>query len=315
MVRFHQGVLYLTTCNLTGIKMQVILIQAPDDNWSDDQRLHKFLTIFHYCTFKQGRGEDRREFTASTTINGIEFRAEIGVTCKRADLHKLSGLTNALDILSVAESLGGYKIYAHQVGSHWTDGGYFLQMVRDGKYTHEDTIPKPTNPNGSYVKSPPGGRAYLVETKEQFRDRILQLEDDPMDEGELDDIDSIVTELAYTESSKLHRDLAKVEFDFENCDSEWQDGKDYGFFGHQQIGDLNFIGFRAGGDWEHPVHFIVYWDGHDLRGYVPDDGNTYNKKTKTAYGSEPSSDEEWDGEDVEADYGKMLERIKKRFKL
>lgn len=297
--------------------MQITVIQPVDHNWSDQQRIDKFMTIFSNCTFKQGSGDYKRDFNASTKINGIEYRAKISVRCKRTDLDKLRGLSNPLEILKVAESLGGYSIYAHQVGSHWSTGGYFLQMVRGGEYNDEDRIPKPTNPDGSYIKSPTGGRAYLVETSEQFRDRIRQLEEDPMDEGELDNIDSIVKELAYTESSKLHKDLSKVEFDFEDCQSEafGSDNNDYGFFGVQQLGDLNFIGFVAGGDWEHPVHFIVYWDGHDLRGYVPDDGNTYNKKTKTAYGSEPSSDEDWDGEDVEADYSKMLERIKKRFKL
>jgi hypothetical protein len=54
-----------------------------------------------------------------------------------------------------------------------------------------------------------------------------------------------------------------------------------------------FRGIWAGGDWECPVAFIIYWDGSKLRAYVPTDGNSWNTDTKRAYGNE-----EKDGEDL-----------------
>lgn len=47
---------------------------------------------------------------------------------------------------------------------------------------------------------------------------------------------------------------------------------------------------RSGGDWEAPVYFIVYWDGKNIRGYVPKDGNPWNTDTKQAYGNDEESD-------------------------
>ncbi|MDB5036981.1 MAG: hypothetical protein JWQ35_509 [Bacteriovoracaceae bacterium] len=46
----------------------------------------------------------------------------------------------------------------------------------------------------------------------------------------------------------------------------------------------------AGGDWENPVFFIIYWDGKALRGYIPTKGNLWNTDTKQAYGNDEESD-------------------------
>ena len=83
-------------------------------------------------------------------------------------------------------------------------------------------------------------------------------------------------------------DLSKIVFNFENITFS---GKYFGtdlvdWFGPQQIGELTFIGGYAGGDWEQAVAFIIYHDGKDWRGYVPNKGNSYNHISKTAYGSE-----------------------------
>ena len=58
---------------------------------------------------------------------------------------------------------------------------------------------------------------------------------------------------------------------------------------------------NAGGDWEFPVCFVMYWDGKELRAYIPKDGNAWNKKQKTAYGSEEDMDEDYevDSEKIE----------------
>lgn len=49
---------------------------------------------------------------------------------------------------------------------------------------------------------------------------------------------------------------------------------------------------NAGGDWETPVCFAIYWDGSALRGYVPTNGNMFNRKTKWAFGNEGESEEQ-----------------------
>lgn len=46
----------------------------------------------------------------------------------------------------------------------------------------------------------------------------------------------------------------------------------------------------VGGDWEHPVLFIVYNDGKQFRGYILTEGNTFNRLSKTAYGNDEASD-------------------------
>ena len=79
--------------------------------------------------------------------------------------------------------------------------------------------------------------------------------------------------------------------------------------------NLPVLFVNAGGDWESPICFIIYWDGKSLRGYVPTKGNVFNKKTKAAYGNEYDFDqEEIDDESVpDANpseiYGDILNRI------
>jgi len=46
-----------------------------------------------------------------------------------------------------------------------------------------------------------------------------------------------------------------------------------------------YVMILAGGDWETPVACAIYFDGQELRGYVPEDGNSYNHMTKSAFGN------------------------------
>ena len=82
---------------------------------------------------------------------------------------------------------------------------------------------------------------------------------------------------------QVKKDLEKVDFDFENEDCN--NGCNYikGF--RVAPNGLPYWGDDAGGDWEVPVFFIIYWDGKKLRGYIPTEGNTWNTDTKTAYGN------------------------------
>lgn len=109
---------------------------------------------------------------------------------------------------------------------------------------------------------------------------------------------------------RLDDDL-KVSFDFENFyDSERDGVGPEGLMGPRTLGGLTFWGMCAGGDWEHPVYFILYWDGKKVRAYVPARGNPWNRRAKAAIGNKPG-DEPGDHEfsapliraDIEARFG------------
>jgi hypothetical protein len=90
-----------------------------------------------------------------------------------------------------------------------------------------------------------------------------------------------------------NKDLQKILFDFENYTFKPGEYDDNGgeLIGFNTLNNLSLLGFLAGGDWEYPLYFMVYWDGNSLRCYVPENGNIYNKLTKTAYGSEDETEE------------------------
>ena len=93
----------------------------------------------------------------------------------------------------------------------------------------------------------------------------------------------------YELPDQVKKDLKKVQFDFENY--EFKNGEGYQgstpIVGWQvSTSGLPFLGVAAGGDWEFPLFFIIYWDGKKLRGYIPTDGNTWNTDTKMAYGND-----------------------------
>ncbi len=95
------------------------------------------------------------------------------------------------------------------------------------------------------------------------------------------------------DDSKIYKDIKKVEFDFENFEylpeTHWWMNKFLGY--HLIDNDFPILMCYAGGDWEHPVIFILYWDGKHIRGYVPKDGNCWNYKTKQAFGNDEEADE------------------------
>lgn len=88
---------------------------------------------------------------------------------------------------------------------------------------------------------------------------------------------------------KLGKDI-KVEFDLENIAYNQDDFGPKELIGYHTENGLTWCGFAAGGDWEHPVFFMVYWDGKKLRGYIPTDGNPWNTITKQAYGNDEDQD-------------------------
>lgn len=93
----------------------------------------------------------------------------------------------------------------------------------------------------------------------------------------------------------VKKDLEKVNFDFENSyctklDTPVIDESVPNLLGINTIKDgIPFLGCMAGGDWEYPLFFIIYWDGEDFRGYIPSYGNVINLDFKCAFGSEGDS--------------------------
>ncbi|HMF34869.1 MAG TPA: hypothetical protein VKK79_25835 [Candidatus Lokiarchaeia archaeon] len=92
---------------------------------------------------------------------------------------------------------------------------------------------------------------------------------------------------------QVSEDLEVVRFDNENETAGPQgfnnaDPSIMGVQVHPETG-MPFLGVTAGGDWELPVYFILFFDGTQLRGYIPRAGNIFNEATMTAYGSEQES--------------------------
>ena len=119
-------------------------------------------------------------------------------------------------------------------------------------------------------------------------------------------------------SEKIRDDWSKINFDLENLMTAPRDLPDHPLIGVQTLDNgFTFVGCHCGGDWELPVFAIVYWDGKTFRGYVPEDGNTFNPKTRTAYGSE-DDDEDRDEDLIEnpdsikLDKDKIIMDIKQR---
>lgn len=96
---------------------------------------------------------------------------------------------------------------------------------------------------------------------------------------------------------KLAQDLKKVEFDWENYEYLAKDEFSIwvGMLGPRTLGRFSYIGVMAGGDWEHPLYLIIYLDqdGKTLRAYIPTDGNTWNRTTKTAIGNDEDADDKY----------------------
>lgn len=96
-------------------------------------------------------------------------------------------------------------------------------------------------------------------------------------------------------TSKMEKDLAKVQFGDENV---YYNEKDAHIYSEELLGyhtlenGLTFLGVRSSGDWEYPIFYIIYYDGKDLRAYIPSDGNAWNKDTKYAFGNEDENGEE-----------------------
>lgn len=96
--------------------------------------------------------------------------------------------------------------------------------------------------------------------------------------------------------SMVFTDLAEVNVDFENLESfDSEDSYNHlpgleNLDGYEMVGEgdsaFPVLWCAGGGDWELPLVFVLYiGQNGELRGYIPEDGNCYNKKEKAAYGN------------------------------
>jgi hypothetical protein len=124
-------------------------------------------------------------------------------------------------------------------------------------------------------------------TLQEFKDKCEEIFD--ISNGEFD---------PYEFPETINKDLSKLDFSFEN----WCIGNaspnyskypnSYTGFCEYPVGyevlsnNLPVLFVNAGGDWENPICFCIYWDGKQMRAYIPKDGNVYNVKAKSAYGND-----------------------------
>lgn len=139
-----------------------------------------------------------------------------------------------------------------------------------------------------------GGRNAVKMTEDEFKQEMIhayhmyqmeQEETHPSDLKTTPSPSNFVYKLAYKNmknedskyAAKLYKDIwgGKYKFDSENVDCR----------GGIKMSSKGFpyLLCYAGGDWECPVCFFVYFDGKHFRGYIPLKGNAINTKTKSAF--------------------------------
>lgn len=149
-----------------------------------------------------------------------------------------------------------------------------------------------------------GGRNAVKMSIEEFKNEMTHVYKEYMMERDIDvssrscrkiTASSFVYKCCYWNNSDAKNSIVssmkndiwnnKYEFDSENLDA---------------VGDIKmsskgvpYIEARVGGDWESPVCFFVYYDGHKMRGYVPLKGNAINRDTKCAFGNDEEADEKF----------------------
>lgn len=119
--------------------------------------------------------------------------------------------------------------------------------------------------------------------------------------------------------AKVRADLSKINVDFENAE-EFGTEDSYSHLpglenldGYEMIGSgpsaFPVLWCAGGGDWEFPLVFILYiGQKGELRAYIPENGNVYNKKEKAAYGNnddDPSWDDDPDNPLLQFDEDKL----------
>lgn len=135
-------------------------------------------------------------------------------------------------------------------------------------------------------------RYFALISKEKLKEKIQEAYRKHEDYNEEEDDNSYSDWHEYihfpTLTPAIIKDL-KIDCDGENMDaspdSQYELYK--GITGFQKLDNgFEFLGICSGGDWEIAVYFIIYWDGKNLRAYLPSKGNYYNHRADKKYGNE-----------------------------
>lgn len=116
-------------------------------------------------------------------------------------------------------------------------------------------------------------------TQEELRKAIMAYGEDDDDEFEY-----ALHEAVYSDT--VHKDLSKVESEYENVSCIPDEFYTPGFTaGWDTINNFTVLWIALGSDAEQPFAAVLYLDDKSkLRAYIPKDGNCYDKKHKMAYG-------------------------------
>ena len=145
-----------------------------------------------------------------------------------------------------------------------------------------------------------GGRKAPAISKEQLLELILAACPDRYKEGELNGAQSyeqkvrIIEDVFYEVFEQVYDlELDEIKELFGAFAKPVGDWKIKTFVENFYVKDIKigkngvpYLWVMAGGDSENPVSGMIYWDGKDIRAYIPTYGNPYNRKQKAAYGED-----------------------------
>ena len=135
-------------------------------------------------------------------------------------------------------------------------------------------------------------------------------------EDDFEDSDDVITYgMMDQQFTKVYDDVKKIRFDYENVYVEKY---------LELSSGIPIALVLAGGDWELPLLFALYYDGSTFRGYIPTEGNVFNRTLKQAYGNATDEEDEADclkhfgvknSYDLKLDYDKAIADIGSRIKV
>lgn len=227
------------------------------------------------------------------------------------------------DILSLYEALNEkFDVWLVDIAVDCLDDVFDLKFgikVEGGKESLNET--KSYNVNMDLALAKSGRTAPKISADEFFEhvkdyfiknnssesdydtEKIQAFIDDPKKKADKKDLMYIIKQNAWKKEksgNNIFKDLNKIKHDWENCD---------------YIGDIRttksgipYILGDFGGDWEEPILFMVYWDGTEFRGYIPEHGNCYNRDLNQAFGNNEEADEKFIMKNVtnnDGDYSKI----------
>ncbi|MDB5281137.1 MAG: hypothetical protein JWO06_212 [Bacteroidota bacterium] len=110
----------------------------------------------------------------------------------------------------------------------------------------------------------------------------------------------------------MENDISHLYFNFENYEYSEYDSLDTYPCGPRTLPNgMPCLFVNAGGDWEQAICFIIYFDGAELRGYIPTKGNVWNRNAKCAFGSEGEMGGEYTGQETLCQaYERLLQEAK-----